>query len=282
MDDTSSLLLEKIDVQCLEELNLRQAKSRNDSGETGDSAEESPETENNEFDKEFFLEEVRTLSCLWNTSLSTYKDRTAKANAWKKLSEILNRDVDLFQRQLKNLKDNLKKCLDKRSKMTRSGATASCLPMCRYFEQMAFLYGCVGNRPTESNLNAILSPPADTITVEGSSSGCTPTKDVPTTSTRMQTTEAARAHKRPLSSELFSTNRSGNRMNRDVVELMLLKQLTDSDAMYKKMTEEDDDEDSLYCRSLVPIMKGLPDKKRRLAKIKISQLLFEVEFDDVA
>ncbi|XP_028418419.1 uncharacterized protein LOC114543770 [Dendronephthya gigantea] len=258
MDDTSSLLLEKIDVQCLEELNLRQAKSRNDSGETGDSAEESPETENNEFDKEFFLEEVRTLSCLWNTSLSTYKDRTAKANAWKKLSEILNRDVDLFQRQLKNLKDNLKKCLDKRSKMTRSGATASCLPMCRYFEQMAFLY------------------------VEGSSSGCTPTKDVPTTSTRMQTTEAARAHKRPLSSELFSTNRSGNRMNRDVVELMLLKQLTDSDAMYKKMTEEDDDEDSLYCRSLVPIMKGLPDKKRRLAKIKISQLLFEVEFDDVA
>ena len=51
-------------------------------------------------------------------------------------------------------------------------------------------------------------------------------------------------------------------MNRDVAELMILKQLNDSDAMYKKITDEDDDEDLLYCRCLVPILRGMPNKKK--------------------
>ena len=72
--------------------------------------------------------------------------------------------AEFLQKQLKNLKDSLKKCLNKRTKMTRSGAAASSLPKCRYFEQMAFLYGSVGNRPTESNLSSLLSPtPVSTI-----------------------------------------------------------------------------------------------------------------------
>ena len=41
-------------------------------------------------------------------------------------------------------------------------------------------------------------------------------------------------------------------MNRDVAELMLLKQLNESDMMCQKMIEEDNDEDLLFCRSLVP------------------------------
>jgi hypothetical protein len=48
-----------------------------------------------------------------------------------------------LQRQRKNLKDNLKKCLDKRQQMTKSGqsgAAASSLPQCKYFEQMKFLH----------------------------------------------------------------------------------------------------------------------------------------------
>ena len=74
--------------------------------------------------------------------------------------------VEFLQKQLKNLKDSLKKCLDKRTKMTRSGAAASSLPKCRYFEQMAFLYGSVDNRPTESNLSSLLSPPTPVSTID--------------------------------------------------------------------------------------------------------------------
>ena len=49
--------------------------------------------------------------------------------------------------------------------MTRSGAAAPSLPKCRYFEQMAFLYGSVENRPTESNLSSLLSPPTPVATI---------------------------------------------------------------------------------------------------------------------
>ena len=49
--------------------------------------------------------------------------------------------------------------------------------------------------------------------------------------------------------------------------------------IYKSM-EDESDEDSLYCRSLIPIMRELPKKQKRLAKIKISQLLFDLQYGE--
>ena len=43
--------------------------------------------------------------------------------------------------------------------------------------------------------------------------------------------------------------------------------------------ESEDYEDALQCKNLVPTMKALPLKKKRLEKIKICQLLFDLEFD---
>ena len=60
--------------------------------------------------------------------------------------------VEFLQKQLKYLKDNLKKCLDRRSKLAKSGAPASSLPKCNYFEVMRFLHGKTANKPAESNL----------------------------------------------------------------------------------------------------------------------------------
>ena len=36
--------------------------------------------------------------------------------------------------------------------MTRSGAPASVLPQCKFFEQMRFLHEKTANKPTESNI----------------------------------------------------------------------------------------------------------------------------------
>ena len=60
--------------------------------------------------------------------------------------------MEFLQKQLKNLKDALKKCLDKRNQTTRSGAAASTLPKCKFFEQMAFLHEKIANKATESNV----------------------------------------------------------------------------------------------------------------------------------
>ena len=95
MEDVG-LLGENLDISTLEEL-LRQARSR------GEGSNEQPEDIHEVipqvepvFDKELFIEEIGQLGCLWNTSLPSYKDRTVKANAWKKLSQTFDCDGKLF------------------------------------------------------------------------------------------------------------------------------------------------------------------------------------------
>ena len=79
--------------------------------------------------------------------------------------------------------------------MTRSGAPASSLPTCKYFEVMAFLHERTTNKPTESNLpqplqttqvqslNLLANPahpeiPLDASSSSGNTSGCELSTDV--------------------------------------------------------------------------------------------------------
>ena len=165
--------------------------------------------------------------------------------------------VEFLQKQFKYLKDNIKKCLDRRSKLTKSGAPASSLPKFSYFEVMRFLHDKMANKPIESNLYL----PIETPHVSEKQSFAT------------------------TITEVSGGNCSGKRKNRNpettqkVTDAELLHQLKKGDAQIEEGQRESQDcEDALYCKSLVPIMKALPLKKKRLAKIKISQLLFHLEF----
>ena len=51
-----------------------------------------------------------------------------------------------------------------------------------------------------------------------------------------------------------------------------MKQLSDTDNDIKKLLTESKSEDSLYCRSLVPMLEMLPLKKKRLAKIRLASI----------
>ena len=42
----------------------------------------------------------------------------------------------------------------------------------------------------------------------------------------------------------------------------------------------DDDPDDLFCRNLVATLTRLPEKKTQMAKLKIQQLLFDIEYED--
>ena len=48
--------------------------------------------DDDEFDKEAFIEEVRKFKCLWDINDPSYKERTTKLNAWKALSTIFRKD----------------------------------------------------------------------------------------------------------------------------------------------------------------------------------------------
>ena len=59
-----------------------------------------------------------------------------------------------------------------------------------------------------------------------------------------------------------------------------MKQLPYTNNEIKKLLNESESEDSLYCRSLVTMLEMLPLKKEQLAKNGITQLLYELEFDE--
>ena len=49
--------------------------------------------------------------------------------------------------------------------------------------------------------------------------------------------------------------------------------------MEKHFKNDDADEETNFAKSIIPVLKGLPVKKKRLAKTKINQLLYEIEFE---
>eukprot|EP00795_Rhopilema_esculentum_P009904 gene9904-18502_t len=64
--------------------------------------------------------------------------------------------IEFLRKSLKYLRDKLKKCMDRRSKLTKSGAAASSLPTCNYYEQILFLVEGVSNYTTESKVESLV------------------------------------------------------------------------------------------------------------------------------
>ena len=60
----------------------------------------------------------------------------------------------------------------------------------------------------------------------------------------------------------------------------LTQSIEECEIMLKKVIEGENDEDSLYCHSLIPIMRELPKKQKRLTKIKISQILYNIQYGE--
>ena len=121
---------------------------------------------------------------------------------------------------------------------------------------MAFLHEKSWNRRSESNLqlqSTFISPP--------------PSKFKKTKENKINTMSQV-------------SGLSCKKRKVDETEVYLMKQLSDTDNDIKKLQTKSESEDSLYCGSLVPMLEMLPLKKKRLAKIRISQLLYELQFDE--
>jgi len=57
------------------------------------------EVESKSFDHKEFIDRLKELPCLCNTSISSYKDSIVKLNAWRKLAKLFDRDgecIDIF------------------------------------------------------------------------------------------------------------------------------------------------------------------------------------------
>lgn len=150
--------------------------------------------------------------------------------------------------------------------MTRSGAPASVLPQCKFFEQMRFLHEKTANKPTESNITPTVMDVS--VVNEGNLANTATTN---TTSPAMKRKSDDQPVIPPLSS------RHATKSSRQDA---ILKQLDKTDKIIEETNEEVTDEVSLYCKSLIPTIRALPLKKKRMAMIKIRQTLFDIEFSE--
>ena len=128
-----------------------------------------------------------------------------------------------------------------------------------------FLHDKTANKPTESNI--ISYKPMQ----EENSMG--------------EPSDRSVQHKIPSSDNVKSSKSPKRKAELGIaVDTMLIKTLQDLGAENKKPSERsvpvDESADSLFGRSLITIIGNLTAKKNRYAKMKIQQLLYEIEFDD--
>ena len=157
--------------------------------------------------------------------------------------------------------------------MSKSGAAASTLPKCRYFEELRFLHEKTQNRESDTNISFDISSEQFDLSAHDYPQELS----VGSKNSTESESESASSTKRKANAGLTSENKCKKSNSRSDFDTIMLKQLEEVSTVISNVTEEECEE-SLYCKSLVPILKDLPHKKKRLAKIRISQMLFDLEF----
>jgi len=198
--------------------------------------------------------------------------------------------VDVLKKEWGKLKDNYRKTKNKREKATRSGAgNKKALPTCNYFTELSFLYDSMSHRSVDSNIpSCIMSPCSNNteddndnnseISLSISSLGSPTNQSTTNGSTSILTNkQCVTNNDTPATSSKTKRRRCSNDESAD---LLLVKAL---DKHLNKENVEppvENDDNRLFCLSLVPSLKMLSPRKNALARLKIQQLLFDIGFDE--
>ena len=157
----------------------------------------------------------------------------------------------------KNLRDSYRRCIKNIYLKTRSGAGNTKLPTCKQINTLRFLRDSIENRKTESNLQLPTTSNIKTSNTSLSSASISPiSPPTPLINHRSKTLDS---HQKKL--ELENVNK------------LISKVLVDD-------SKENEDPDYLFCRRLVPILRGLPPKENRLLKMDLQKLCFKYEFGE--
>ena len=162
--------------------------------------------------------------------------------------------ADYLKNQWKLIRDAYMRCISKREKQTRSGAATTKLSRCKYFEILSFLKGI--GEPTKADSNVDI-----TINEEP--------KEV-------HEKKTIEPYRKPIL-------KVKNVEAMPAVDRMLLSSLTDVSNSCKAIKDnENDNNDSnaLFCKSLIVTLSNLPQRKNKKARIKIQQVLYDIEFEE--
>ena len=192
----------------------------------------------------------------------------------------------------------MKRCIDKRSRLTRSGAAGHTLPKCKYFDSLLFLYDKISNRETTSNVtlpkenssedletidhellqSETWSYSSSSPILQSPQSPCIPTAVVPIStqiSNQSEKRKFAEIETKPTS---IKPKKSDMSSTLDMLTMQMLANETASAS--KKEAQGAEDSDLLFFKSLLPAMHSMPKRKNRLARKRIQEIIFELETSD--
>ena len=246
---------------------------------------------------EHLISEVQSYPILWNKASPEYKETHKKRLVWVEIARKLGVTVDFAKAKWKNLNDTFKKCLDREREMTKSGSAYSKPPRCRYYSQLLFLRDVLTNRMTSSNiLLSIPSTSSNSGQQEYSEFAPSPypvseTLSSPSLASPLCGADLEDLQSPPSNSSServalsctpknvpFAATRKRKNAEADPIESFLMDSIRERER--EKVEKKQDDPDDLFCRSLVATLKRLPQKKNQLAKLKMQQLLFDIEYED--
>ena len=187
--------------------------------------------------------------------------------------------VDYIKGQWKLIRDNYRRCLQKRDLATRSGAGRSKLASCKFFTQLEFLHDSLSNKETDSNIRFDVEPSSSNVDNQES--------------TNFLADELNESHssepptKKQAKNDISASNSTNTSKNKkkgasvDNIDSILLKTISEMDhAVSCSKNNNDDDDTTLFCKSLINRLKSLPKKKNHKARMNIENMLFELEYED--
>ena len=201
-----------------------------------------------------------------------------------------------LEKEFKKLKDNYRKCIKRRQiEKLRPGKHT---PMCNFFNELSFLNDHMGNLIDVSRTENISSPPlpASSIVIL---KHLAPAKQInETVKVQNLTKTEAPVYSRtelsqPPSKNSFTSSSHNNNnnyqnilSNSSMVAAVTPSHRPPPEKKIRIIRSANDDTDSfnskpdthqLFCDSLVDPIRNLPPKKSKLAKMKIMQILYELE-----
>lgn len=190
-----------------------------------------------------------------------------------------------LQKMFAKLRDNYRRCVRKRERLSRSGNENNKLPLCNYFEELNFLYDVVSDKSHE--ISMVYSPPSSTELVASSSwpnyespHYVSPRHTSPHQTVRINANNDHNEVKQePMinTSSIVKKRKSYHETYKDSNDLT--NEFDGNDPPKTKLDQEQDS-DVLFCRSLVQHFKDIKRKKhKKEARIKILQVFLDYDHD---
>ncbi|CAB4001124.1 Transcription factor Adf-1 [Paramuricea clavata] len=221
---------------------------------------------------EVIVNEVQAHPILWSRQNPDYKRSDKKQIVWSAIAQKVGLEVEKVKLKWKNLSDGFKKCLDRKRDLEKSGSGYSKQPTylsflqpvavsTRFYQQCSVLpepsthvESNPGNKASQQNQQQAVPPTAQ-----------------PPAKQKFQFPQATVIPKKKKKVVL------------DPVEEYLIKSIEKNEEENKLVPAKKEDADEQFCQSITHTLRRLGEqsvKKNQLAKIKIQQLLFDIEFDD--